>query len=267
MGTSIEDLNTFYKPKTDEWLSQGDLFIPSPQNIVSTVKLGCIVPLNRVMSTLGVPSLRRSKLSVATIRFVGPRSKYLTVANRNIQRVPTIQLFERGQAVIVGATSEEISILYCHILRIFLLNIGIQARCNKLVIWNIVCSGFFPYGINTINFEKENNKVTTVKDKGEFPGVMFVIGKFKITLFPTGKFIVMGMGSREDRKDFLPIIPIFYKYKLNETTIVSKAQLGTEMLNMIVRKRQITDISNVDKAVLLDIAREAINAVDFGLAL
>lgn len=263
MPTRIEDIAEFYKPRTDEWLSQKDLYIPSLQNLVSTVKLGCEVPLDTVISKLGVTSLRRHKLSVATIRFVGIRSKHLTTENKNIQKVPTIQLFERGQAVIVGARSEEISILYCHILRIFLLNIGIPARCNKLVIWNTVCSGYYPYGINTVTFEQEN-KVTTVKDRGEFPGVMFVTGQFKLTLFPTGKFIVMGMNSKEDRVSFLSILPIFEKYKLQETTMVSKAQMGTEAVNRIARKRGIADISNMDKATLMAIATEAINEVDFG---
>lgn len=263
MCPSIGDLKEFYKPRTDPWLSQAELFMPSPQNVVSTVELGCVVPLNRVIACLGPSSLRKSKLSVVTLRFASSRSRHLTNLKKNLPRVPTIQLFEGGQAVIVGATSEEISVLYSHILRMFLINIGIPARCNKLVVWNRVCSGFYPYGIDTERF-KEENEVTLVKDSGGFPGVMYVTGEFKLTLFPTGKFIVMGMGSEEDREKFLRVLPIFEKYKLCKSALVSKAQLGTDAVNRIIKKRGITDISTVDKATLLLIAKEAINSVDFG---
>ena len=261
--TKIEDLFKYYKPKTDEWLSQEDLCMAATQNTVSTVDLGCTVPLKDIVKKSGFQGLIKSKLSVATFRFAPLRSKHFSSQRKNLPRVPTIQLFERGQAVIVGAISEDMALLYCHILRIYLLNIGIRVRCNKLVMCNRVCSGYYPYGIDTASIGKRN-KVTSVKDGGEFPGVMVVIGEFKLTLFPTGKFIVMGMYKKEDRIKFLKVIPIFERHKLHSTKMVSKAQRGSEVISRIMRKRNYTDISALSKKQLMDLAMEAINEVDFG---
>lgn len=254
METKINDLLNYYEPEKEVWFSKADRYFPATQNVVLTVDCKQQISLGSITQAFGVQSLRKSRLSVATIRFS---------CGRVGSKVPTIQLFERGQAVIVGATSEEVSILYCHMLRFFLLNIGIPVKCDKMVVWNRVCSGNYPYGIDTINFGRENI-VTLVKDKGGFPGVMYTTEEFKITFFPTGKFIVMGMGEKEDRTKFLRVMPIFEKYRLSKTPIVLKAQTGMGVVCDLVQKRGITDISHTDKATLLKVAKDAIDLVDFG---
>lgn len=267
MPTELSDLDFFQVPK-DTWLSHPEIFLPVEQNTVFTVDFLCTIPLQSVVRLIAACSLRKDRLSVVTIRWHERFSNGICTENGNVPHPPTVQLFGKGKAVLMGATSEYKTLLFCHKLRFMLLNMGLPASCSSLILRNKVCSGNYIYGIDTDNFEYDNT-IASVKDDGTFPGIMFVITppgsekELRFSLFPTGKFIVMGMDGNEAREGFLQILPILHRNRRPDGAPKAKAARGVEKICKAMRKRAISEITNTSKEELLTIAKRVMAHVDY----
>lgn len=168
---------------------------PVTHNVVGDAYLNVICILPRVVGATGNGCFRKPRLSAVTIR--------LDNGLLPIQRAPTIQLFESGKLVVMGASSIAAIIFYVHKFLYFLYlkgwrtSDGKRPQSSHVFITNRVSSGSHRTFLDIDNWQK-NDTLNTIVHRASFSGIGVRVDlpgcRHKLTfgIFDTGKFNVTG---------------------------------------------------------------------------
>lgn len=249
--SSLADIRLYKEPK-DVWLSMGEKTWPNPQNNVATVYFNAEHQLEPFVGRIGGVSCRKSRLTANTIRF--------HTIGKN--RAPTAQSFASGMVVLMGATSERTTLHYIHILRFMFMNMKLKRmpRNGRMLVRNRVCSGFYGFGLDIENFEPED-RVGIVRHNPSFPGIVYTTKPpgtdepISLSLFKSGKLIIMGLGPKEARQVYGHVLPVLERNRLQGNNTRSKTTRSITAIKEQLAQRPTT------KKTYQECVRDALDSV------
>lgn len=209
MPTSLDDIDEYCKLSIDPYLSTDESF-PHKHNTVGTSFYDIDnVILKQFVGAVGIASYHNARLNASAFRNYRPDNGYG-------EKAPTVQFFDNGWSVFMGAPNAWCILKYIHILRFLLYNLPfIERRPDNSRLWvsNEVSTGSCkPLDIET--FENKS-RLNVIKNAKSFPGIVYIAKvrgypnhSLSFSLFSTGKMNVMGFCPLREKNIFTFIFDI-----------------------------------------------------------
>ncbi|XP_074288293.1 uncharacterized protein LOC141613435 [Silene latifolia] len=180
--------------------------IPTIQNVVSTVNLGCKLDLTVIALHARNAEYNHKRFSAVIMRIREPRT--------------TALIFASGKVVCTGAKSEAASKLAARKFARIVQKLGFPVDFIDFKIQNIVgsCDVKFPIKLELL---KEFHRSFAKYEPELFPGMIFRMVEPKIVLliFVSGKVVLTGAQHREQiYAGFRNIFPLLNEYKKKTST-------------------------------------------------
>jgi transcription initiation factor TFIID TATA-box-binding protein len=175
--------------------------VPTLQNLVSTVNLGCRLDLKEIALHARNAEYNPKRFAAVIMRIREPKT--------------TALIFASGKMVCTGAKSEEASRLAARKYARIIQKLGFSAKFLEFKIQNIVgsCDVRFPIRLEGI---AHNHSHYCSYEPELFPGLIYRMVKPKIVLliFVSGKIVLTGAKVREEIYEaFENIYPVLAEYK------------------------------------------------------
>lgn len=176
--------------------------LPTIQNIVCTVNLGCTLDLKEIAKHARNAEFNPKRFAAVILRIRDPKT--------------TALVFASGKMVCTGAKSEDQCKLaakkYAKIIR----KVGFPARFTEFKIQNIVgsCDVRFPIHLERLSAGPHNNFCTYEPEI--FPGLIYRMADPKIVLliFVSGKIVLTGAKDRDQiNQAYGSIYPVLVNFK------------------------------------------------------
>ncbi|XP_046656868.1 TATA-box-binding protein-like [Daphnia pulicaria] len=182
--------------------SAGSGIVPTLQNIVSTVNLGCKLDLKQIALHARNAEYNPKRFAAVIMRIREPRT--------------TALIFSSGKMVCTGAKSEEESRLASRKYARIIQKLNFPAKFTEFKIQNIVgsCDVKFPIRLEAISLAHGDRFCSYEAEI--FPGLIYKMKQPKLVLliFCSGKIVLTGAKVRQDIYDgFTNIYPILRNFK------------------------------------------------------
>ena len=203
-GTSLRDLDLSEEP-VDVFLSQQSTPWPATQNIVIMVKMNTEFDNRQTPAMQPGAGFKNCRLSAVTQRFY--HHGYLIA--------PTLQSFASSKIVLMGTKDERVALFFIQIFRTIMSrtpNLVRRPIATPMVVCNRVSSGVYD-PLDTKCFEGGGSTQVVIQPKSfcavryfrTLPGMEHGTS---FSFFPTGSFIVTGLGPVAARKVFMYIMTV-----------------------------------------------------------
>ncbi|CCC66945.1 hypothetical protein NCAS_0A03870 [Naumovozyma castellii] len=185
----------------DEDNSATSGIVPTLQNIVATVNLGCRLDLKTVALHARNAEYNPKRFAAVIMRIREPKT--------------TALIFASGKMVVTGAKSEDDSKLASRKYARIIQKIGFAAKFTDFKIQNIVgsCDVKFPIRLEGLAF---SHGTFSSYEPELFPGLIYRMVKPKIVLliFVSGKIVLTGAKQREEiYQAFEAIYPVLSEFR------------------------------------------------------
>lgn len=198
-GTIQETNNQNEEEEDDDAATSG--IVPTLQNIVATVNLGCRLDLKTVALHARNAEYNPKRFAAVIMRIREPKT--------------TALIFASGKMVVTGAKSEDDSKLASRKYARIIQKIGFAAKFTDFKIQNIVgsCDVKFPIRLEGLAF---SHGTFSSYEPELFPGLIYRMVKPKIVLliFVSGKIVLTGAKQREEiYQAFEAIYPVLSEFR------------------------------------------------------
>lgn len=189
------------QPDEEEDSSSTSGIVPTLQNIVATVNLGCRLDLKTVALHARNAEYNPKRFAAVIMRIREPKT--------------TALIFASGKMVVTGAKSEDDSKLASRKYARIIQKIGFAAKFTDFKIQNIVgsCDVKFPIRLEGLAF---SHGTFSSYEPELFPGLIYRMVKPKIVLliFVSGKIVLTGAKQREEiYQAFEAIYPVLSEFR------------------------------------------------------
>lgn len=196
-----EDAEVKAMPDEDGENSATSGIVPTLQNIVATVNLGCRLDLKTVALHARNAEYNPKRFAAVIMRIREPKT--------------TALIFASGKMVVTGAKSEDDSKLASRKYARIIQKIGFAAKFTDFKIQNIVgsCDVKFPIRLEGLAF---SHGTFSSYEPELFPGLIYRMVKPKIVLlvFVSGKVVLTGAKQREEiYQAFEAIYPVLSEFR------------------------------------------------------
>jgi len=175
--------------------------IPTLQNIVSTVNLGCRLDLKNIALHARNAEYNPKRFAAVIMRIREPKT--------------TALIFASGKMVCTGAKSEELSKLAARKYARIIQKLGFPAKFTEFKIQNIVGSCDVKFPIRLEGLAHDHNDYSSYEPE-LFPGLIYRMVQPKIVLliFVSGKIVLTGAKVRDEiYTAFENIYPVLTEFK------------------------------------------------------
>eukprot|EP01115_Flamella_aegyptia_P005479 TRINITY_DN22_c3_g1_i2.p1 TRINITY_DN22_c3_g1~~TRINITY_DN22_c3_g1_i2.p1 ORF type:complete len:263 (-),score=53.47 TRINITY_DN22_c3_g1_i2:36-824(-) len=177
--------------------------VPTLQNIVSTVNLGCTLDLKQIALRARNAEYNPKRFAAVIMRIRTPKT--------------TALIFKSGKMVCTGAKSEELSCLAARKYARIIQKLGFPAKFTEFKIQNIVgsCDVKFPIRLEGLAVD---HSLYSNYEPELFPGLIYRMEEPKIVLliFVSGKIVLTGAKVRQQIYDaFENIYPVLTLFRKN----------------------------------------------------
>lgn len=198
-SAKVEGANTEDVEDDDDPATSG--IVPTLQNIVATVNLGCRLDLKTVALHARNAEYNPKRFAAVIMRIREPKT--------------TALIFASGKMVVTGAKSEDDSKLASRKYARIIQKIGFAAKFTDFKIQNIVgsCDVKFPIRLEGLAF---SHGTFSSYEPELFPGLIYRMVKPKIVLliFVSGKIVLTGAKQREEiYQAFEAIYPVLSEFR------------------------------------------------------
>ncbi|CAD6622059.1 HN1_G0002230.mRNA.1.CDS.1 [Saccharomyces cerevisiae] len=188
-------------PESEKDTSATSGIVPTLQNIVATVTLGCRLDLKTVALHARNAEYNPKRFAAVIMRIREPKT--------------TALIFASGKMVVTGAKSEDDSKLASRKYARIIQKIGFAAKFTDFKIQNIVgsCDVKFPIRLEGLAF---SHGTFSSYEPELFPGLIYRMVKPKIVLliFVSGKIVLTGAKQREEiYQAFEAIYPVLSEFR------------------------------------------------------
>lgn len=199
MGSQEAGIKKMPEDETENSGTSG--IVPTLQNIVATVNLGCRLDLKTVALHARNAEYNPKRFAAVIMRIREPKT--------------TALIFASGKMVVTGAKSEDDSKLASRKYARIIQKIGFAAKFTDFKIQNIVgsCDVKFPIRLEGLAF---SHGTFSSYEPELFPGLIYRMVKPKIVLlvFVSGKVVLTGAKQREEiYQAFEAIYPVLSEFR------------------------------------------------------
>ncbi|CAL9728184.1 TATA-box-binding protein [Monosporozyma unispora] len=199
MEAKIKESEELNQDDEDDAATSG--IVPTLQNIVATVNLGCRLDLKTVALHARNAEYNPKRFAAVIMRIREPKT--------------TALIFASGKMVVTGAKSEDDSKLASRKYARIIQKIGFAAKFTDFKIQNIVgsCDVKFPIRLEGLAF---SHGTFSSYEPELFPGLIYRMVKPKIVLliFVSGKIVLTGAKQREEiYQAFEAIYPVLSEFR------------------------------------------------------
>lgn len=201
LDSRLQDTSVKGQSEDEEDDSATSGIVPTLQNIVATVNLGCRLDLKTVALHARNAEYNPKRFAAVIMRIREPKT--------------TALIFASGKMVVTGAKSEDDSKLASRKYARIIQKIGFAAKFTDFKIQNIVgsCDVKFPIRLEGLAF---SHGPFSSYEPELFPGLIYRMVKPKIVLliFVSGKIVLTGAKQREEiYQAFEAIYPVLSEFR------------------------------------------------------
>ncbi|XVF30652.1 hypothetical protein REPUB_Repub16aG0076800 [Reevesia pubescens] len=185
-------------------LGQGSGIVPTIENVVSTVHLGCKLDLKAIALRARNTEYNPEKFSGVMMRIKDPKT--------------TALIFASGKMVCTGAKTEKQSLLAARKHARILKKLGFDVKFKEFKIQNMVASYNFAFPLSLIRLANSHSKFA-IYEPELFPGLIYKMKqpKVMVMVFASGKIVIAGAQKRDDIfKAFENICPILMSFRIDK---------------------------------------------------
>ncbi|EOX92457.1 hypothetical protein QUC31_003646 [Theobroma cacao] len=181
----------------------GSPLVPTLQNVVSTVNLGCKLDLKFIALHARNSEYNPKRFAAVIMRIKEPKT--------------TALIFSSGKIVCTGAKTEQQSLLAARKFARIIQKIGFDIQFKDFKIQNIVASCNMKFPISLVQLAAFHGKFT-IYEPELFPGLIYRMKtpKVAILVFPSGNIVIAGAQKRDHIfQAFENIYPVLTSFKRN----------------------------------------------------